>query len=127
MIYAERAFKAVLQRRALVQALLIAITAVLFSVIMGFDAVVAALFGGIISVVNTLLQLWQLQRSGALPSGDAGSNLGFLMRCAAERFFLTLLLFVLGLGVIKLEPLPLLSGFVVGQLALIYGGNKKWI
>lgn len=127
MIYAERALQAVLRRRALIQSSLAALLAAAFLAAQGFEAALSALYGGSISVVTTLLQLWQLQRGSLLPAGDAGGNLGFLIRCAAERFLLALLMFVLGLGVIGLAPLPLLSGFVAGQLALIYGGNKKWI
>jgi hypothetical protein len=51
--------------------------------------------------------------------------LRLLYRTALERFVLTATLFALALGVLRLEPLALLTGFIVGQTALIVTGTGK--
>jgi ATP synthase protein I len=47
-----------------------------------------------------------------------------LYRTALERFVMVVLLFALGMGVLKLDPLALLTGFVAGQMALVLIGMK---
>jgi len=43
-----------------------------------------------------------------------------LYRTAVERFVLVLLLFAVALGTLQLDPLALITGFIVGQLALVF-------
>ena len=50
---------------------------------------------------------------------SARQSLAALYRSAAERWLLVALLFALGLGVLSLDPLALLVGFIVGQLTLL--------
>jgi len=38
---------------------------------------------------------------------------------------MTIMLFAMGLGVLKLLPLPVMSGFILGQLALFFGSLKN--
>jgi hypothetical protein len=48
-----------------------------------------------------------------------------LYRTALERFVLAATLFALALSVLQLDPLALLTGFIVGQTALILTGTGK--
>ena len=48
-----------------------------------------------------------------------------IYRSALERLLLVALLFALGLGVLKLAPLALLTGFIVGQVALLLTGTTR--
>jgi hypothetical protein len=51
--------------------------------------------------------------------------MGLLYRYAMQRFVITLALFALGMKFLDMDPLALLSGFIAGQLSLLFGGNKN--
>ena len=51
---------------------------------------------------------------------SAGESLRLLYRTALERFVLVALLFAVALGTLQLDPLALITGFIVGQLALVF-------
>ncbi len=56
---------------------------------------------------------------------SAGQSIRLLYRTAVERFVLVGVMFALGLGVWRLDPLALLTGFIVGQLALVFTATGK--
>jgi ATP synthase protein I len=82
-------------------------------------------FGGAIATANLLLLEWRRMAADSGPALSAAASLRLLYRTALERFVLVVTLFVLGLGVLRLEPLALLTGFIVGQVALIVTGTGK--
>ncbi|MDD5329081.1 MAG: ATP synthase subunit I [Sulfuricella sp.] len=95
----------------------------------GSDAAVAAFFGGAAAVANALILVVGL-RTGAERTGqDARQEFAWLVRSSMERFFMVALLIAAGLGWLKLMPVPLVVGFVLGQLALvvstIFSGIEK--
>lgn len=96
----------------------------LFALLNGLDAFLAALYGGVMVIINTLLLLWHSARAERLEQQDAGQNFRIIVRCALERFIITVALFALGLWRLGLEPLPLISAFVAGQLLFIIGGMR---
>ena len=89
-----------------------------------FSALIASLYGGAITLAGTALLLWYEAKASRLDA-DEKLSLRLLNRCAVERLFLTAALFALGLGPIGLEPLPLLVGFVAGQIPLFMGAREK--
>ena len=99
--------------------------ALLFVLLSGLDAFIAVLYGSVMSILNTLLLLWHATRAERLEQQDAGQNFRIIVRCAVERFVITVALFALGLWRLGLEPLPLISGFVAGQLFYIIGGMRS--
>ena len=105
----------------MLQLLLLAVTsAVFFGYYGGFQAV-SVWGGGIIAISNTLLLEW---RRGGADNGrvlSGSESLRLLYRTALERFVLVVLLFALMLGMLQLDPLALIAGFIVGQLALVTG------
>ena len=90
----------------------------------GFQAGSAA-FGGAIAGVNRLLLGWRRYRADHGRAQSAGESMRLLYRTALERFVLVGVLFALGLGVWQLDPLALLTGFIVGQMALVFTGTGK--
>lgn len=92
-----------------------------------FDAVVAkaALYGGLIAIINSLQLLRHLHRAERIAGDDANGNVRIFYLCAMERLVMTIALFAIGLGALKLAPLPVISGFILGQLALFFGGLKN--
>ncbi len=78
------------------------------------------------AIINTLLLLWHAAAAERLGQQDAGQNFRRVVRCALERFVITVALFALGLWRLALEPLPLICGFGAGQLLFIIGVMRTY-
>ena len=112
------------RKLAVVQLPLLMATSVLFFVVSGAGAAMAALFGGGIATVNIALLLWRRACADAGRALSAGESLWLLYRTALERLVAVIALFAVGMGVLQLHPLGLLTGFIVGQVALLFTENK---
>lgn len=91
----------------------------------GKDVAIAVCFGGMISVVNTLLLKWHLLRTAIKAGANPAKNLGGVYRCIAERWVFTLAMFGVGFAVFEFAALPLLLGFVAIQVVLLFGNMKR--
>ena len=91
----------------------------------GNSASIACFYGGGIAIANTLLQRWHLISSAKQAKSDAGMNLRKAYRCVAERWLLTVVMFAVGFAVLILSPLPLMTGFIVTQLTLLFGNLNR--
>lgn len=105
-----------------IQALLAAAAAVLGYFYGGMPAAWAALFGAGIALSNTLLLVWRLHRGKRQVHADAHRHLRSFYFSTLERFFVVGGLLAVGLGALKLMPLPLLAAFVAGQIAWMISG-----
>ena len=103
----------------------IAVTSIVFFMLGGALQAGSVWFGGGIAAALLLLLEWRRRSADRGPALDAASSLRLLYRTALERFMLAATLFALALGVLRLDPLALLSGFIVGQAALIVAGTGK--
>lgn len=108
---------------ALLLALATITSTVFFMVFGGFQAGSAG-FGGIVAAINIGLLFWRRHGADTGRALSAGESIRVLYRSALERFMVIALLFALGLGVWRLDPLAVLAGFVTGQLALVFMGMK---
>ena len=79
----------------------------------------AVLCGGGVSVVNGALLAWRMSRAALSPVQDAHHQLKIMYLYAAERFLVVVVLLGLCLIALKLSPLAVLSGFVMGQAVLL--------
>ena len=109
----------------MLQLLLITITSVVFFMIYGGFQAGSAAFGGVIACVNRLLLEWRRYKADHGRALSAGQSMRLLYRTALERIVLVGVLFALGLGIWQLDPLALLTGFIVGQMALVFIGTGK--
>lgn len=91
----------------------------------GKDVAIALCFGGMISVVNTLLLKWHLLRTVKKAGANPAKNLGGIYRCIAERWVFTLAMFMVGFAVFEFAAIPLLLGFVAIQVVLLFGNMKQ--
>lgn len=108
------------------QAIVILIVA---AVVYGFSGAqqyaIATLVGGVVSLLNGVLLAWRMSRMplnsahDTHHSGEAHRQLRLMYFYAAERFLAVAVLFSLCMAVMKIPPLAVLGGFVVGQVALI--------
>ena len=78
----------------------------------------AALYGVMIALANTGLLMWRMRR-GAHEELSARQHLKGFYRSSVERYLLIVVLFGVGMGVLKLLPLVMMVGFALGQLAWI--------
>lgn len=98
---------------------LVAATAMAYQVFRGGMAASAALFGGAAALINLLLLDWRARRANRAGALTARQSLRVLYLSALERFVVVALLFALGIGILGLDPLALLLGFVAGLPALL--------
>jgi len=103
----------------------IAVTSIVFFTLGGTLQAASVWFGGAIATANLLLLEWRRRAADRGPAQSAAASLRLLYRTAIERFVLATTLFALALGVLRLDPLALLTGFIVGQVALIVTGTGK--
>lgn len=82
---------------------------------------IAVLGGGGISVVNGALLTWRMVRAAAHPAHEAHQQLRLMYFYAAERFLVVIALLCMCMVVLKLSPLAVLGGFVIGQAVLLAG------
>lgn len=79
----------------------------------------AALYGGVVALMGTLLLLWRMQSSKQKTLLEAHQHLWLFYRSGLERFLVICVLLAIGMGPFNLVPLAVLVGFVAGQLAWI--------
>ena len=113
------------RKLAALQLTLVMVTSVLFYVWSGTGAALSTLFGGAIALINVALLLWRRERAAQGRALSAGESIRLLYRTVLERFLVVIALFALGMGVLKLHAPALLTGFIVGQVALLFTENKR--
>ncbi|MFZ3016946.1 MAG: ATP synthase subunit I [Gallionella sp.] len=80
---------------------------------------IAVLSGGVVSVINGALLAWRMSRAASVSAHDAHLQLRLMYFYTAERFLVVVALLALCLAVLKLMPLAVLGGFVLGQAVLL--------
>lgn len=80
--------------------------------------VYALAFGALIAIVNTFVLMAHKLHADKRVLGMRGS-IQTLYLCAFERLVLAALLFALGLGLFKLSPLFVITGFLVSQGVMV--------
>lgn len=79
----------------------------------------SALYGGLVSVVNGLMLAWRWKQGSRSYHVDTGKHLRSFIRSSLERFFVVGISLALGFTWLRLGPVALLTGFVIGQLAMV--------
>jgi ATP synthase protein I len=119
MSYA-RAQQVTQRKIVIVQVVLVGCVAGLLGAFQGWQSAVAVIYGGLIVTLNHLLQVWQLKRADRIAGLSPARNMRYLYRCAAERFTATVALLAIGIIMLRLEPIPLLAGYIITQFAMVY-------
>ncbi|OZA30240.1 MAG: hypothetical protein B7X93_03950 [Hydrogenophilales bacterium 17-61-9] len=96
------------QRVAMAQAVLAPVAALMGAGFAGVDAGVAALYGALAGLLVSLVLVWRERESIRHPEWDQHRLLRQFMRTGIERLLVLAGLLFVGLGVLKLMPLPLL-------------------
>lgn len=84
----------------------------------------SAFFGGVISIVLTHLLSRGVKRAEALAATNPRQSMTILYVGAAQRFFLAIAAFAVGLAFLKLSPLPVFIGFAAAQLSYVINARE---
>ena len=104
-------------RRVLgLQAAALTLVAAGFFLMKGQWEALSAAYGGSISVLVALLLSRGVARAAGAAPQDHKRSLIILYLGAAQRFVLVAVLFAAGLAALKLQPLPMIAGFIAAQL-----------
>jgi ATP synthase protein I len=115
-------------RVARAQAMIAPVAALIGAAVAGVDAGLAVLYGALVALAVSAVLVWRERQSMGHPEWDQHRLFKLFVRVGIERLALLVGLLVLGLGVLKLAPLPLLLGLVLAQfawLAAATGRNGK--
>ncbi len=96
-----------------------------FFLIEGPWEALSALYGGLVSVISISMLSRGITQAGRNTQQDAKTSLVLLYIGAAIRFVLVLVLFGIGLGVLKLAPLAMIAGFVITQLVFVLMAGRQ--
>lgn len=112
-------------RTAKLQIVISVIVGTLGYAVQGEAEAKAALYGGVVALIGTLLLLWRMRRSKQKTLLDAHQHLWLFYRSGLERFLVICALLAIGMGPLKFVPLAVLVGFVAGQLAWVIAPLRR--
>ncbi|MHB0972834.1 MAG: ATP synthase subunit I [Thiobacillus sp.] len=112
-------------RVARAQAMIAPVVALAGAAIAGVDAGLAALYGVLVALAVSAVLVWRERQSMAHPEWDQHRLFKLFIRVGIERLILLVGLLILGLGVLKLAPLPLLLGLVLAQFAWLAAATGR--
>jgi ATP synthase protein I len=102
------------------QSLLTFIVAALFGYRDGPRAALAAVYGGAVTLWMTVWLGWRLRRVGAQAGG-----LAVVYSSVVWRYATAIVMLALGLGVLKLTPLPLVIAFGLTQFGFLANARRR--
>lgn len=104
------------RRVALAQAGLAPAAALVGAIVAGAGAGLAVLYGVLIALAVSLVLVWRERQSMQHPEWDQHRLFKQFIRTGVERLLVLVGLLFVGLGVLKLMPLPMLLGLLLAQL-----------
>ena len=107
-----------------VQAGLVIITAITLALLKSHEFFMATLYGGVITIASTAYFAWRLRIATETEDQASAVNSAELFKGIVLRFVLVIGMLALGLGVLKLNPAGILSGFFVAQLAFWFSRSS---
>nr|CAA6804577.1 MAG: Unknown protein [uncultured Thiotrichaceae bacterium] len=113
-------------RSLLIIQLIIVLVSVFGSVqYFGQDAMLPAFYGGAIALANTLLLSGRIKKFDELAKTSPQTGVLSLMLGVVIRFVFVLVALGVGLGALKLMPLPVLCTFMAAQLAYVIASARQ--
>ena len=106
------------------QGIIALVTALVF-MYMGYQKVESSLFGGFISIMNTMLLARSVNQAGdaALEQNVSGGTL-VLFKSLLIRIALVLIGFYIGIVTLSFDALQMLVAFAVTQIGYVFNKNK---
>jgi len=113
------------RRVALAQAALVPVAALVGWVFAGIGAGLAALYGVLVALSVSAVLVWRERQSILHPEWDQHRLFKLFIRAAIERLVVLVGLLIVGLGVLKLAPLPMMLGLVLAQFAWLAAATSR--
>lgn len=105
----------------IIQALMTVIVTAGFAVFHGGFAAFSALYGGAITLVGTWWMARGIERAGVLLAADyPDRGTRVLYRALVQKYLVIIAILAIGMGLLKLSPVPLLVGFVATQAGFLF-------
>ena len=89
------------------------------------EGILPAAYGGAVAIANTILLSRRLDSAGEMAKENPEGGVLTLYLGVVQRFVFVLVMFGVGMGVLKLLPPPMLGTFAVAQLAFMLYGSKQ--
>jgi ATP synthase protein I len=113
------------RRVALAQAGLAPIAALIGAMVGGSGTGLAVLYGALVALAVSAVLVWRERQSMQHPEWDQHRLFKLFVRAGVERLLLLVGLLAMGLGVLKLAPLPLLLGLALAQFAWVAAATGR--
>lgn len=113
------------QRVALTQAGLVPIVALIGLALDGFGTGLAAGYGVLVGLAVSTVLAWRERQSMRHPEWDQHRLMKMFIRAGIERLLLLVGLLIMGLGVFRLAPLPLLLGLLLAQFGWLAAATGR--
>ena len=92
---------------------------------LGESGLLPAAYGGAVAIANSILLSRRLLIAGEMAEESPEQGVLQLYLGVVQRFIFVLVMFGVGMGVLKLLPPPMLGTFAVAQLAFMIFGSKQ--
>lgn len=120
MAFTLHSLRYAVYRLLLVQFALVSASVIYLQLRQGNEFSLAALYGGAITLITTLVSAWRITVVTRMSDGTAGQDavpgVAEFYKTAVFRLVLTIALLAIGLVGLKLQPMALLIGFIAGTL-----------
>lgn len=85
----------------------------------GQAGIEAAFYGGVVALANSLMLVRRIEHVGSVATVNTQRGMAQLYVSAVLRFVFVLVALAIGLGFLRLDPLPLVGTFIGAQAAYI--------
>lgn len=108
-----------------IQAILVLLGVAVSFFYLADEGILPAAYGGAVAIANTILLSRRLDSAGEMAKENPEGGVLTLYLGVIQRFVFVLVMFGVGMGVLKLLPPPMLGTFAVAQLAFMLFGSKQ--
>ncbi|MBF0264460.1 MAG: ATP synthase subunit I [Gammaproteobacteria bacterium] len=122
MKFAGLVLKKTVKKLLIKQLIFSLIVAIIGFFIGGLTALLAALYGGLITIVGTILMSNHVYRAAKVSSASSRKQQGYIeiYLGVIKKFVATLMLFALGIAILGLSPGMMVISFIVTQFSYLF-------
>ena len=113
-------FQATIKRLSYTQLAFVLIAAIVSFLQKDGGFALALIYGGLISLAGTWIHAWRVHLATEAAEDGLGIDSSELVKGSVLKFIIVVALFALGMAVIKLEPLAIVTGFVIAQMSFLF-------
>ena len=122
---ADIAYRRTLIRLLLIQAALVVAVSVYLVLSKGNEFGLAALYGGVASLAGTIVSGWRVKVAADEAVSNTTLGMAEFYKATALRFITIIALLALGMGVLDMEALGILIGFIAAQVGYFFARPQR--